>query len=601
MKKSPIARGYKELVKQNKKIIPVSIFNSMLKVLQPYVYIVLSAKLLDALIIKTSIRKTVMLITIGVLINLVLKLIQRIFEGLEETYFEIIYIQEQNSISKKLIGIDFTTLESQTFASKVLQHFDEARRDGGIFYNLLQFIQTATTSIAGISIALYLTRVFWKTVFFSSGDTFFHTPWFAMIVIALTVATGVIAALISGIINKKSAEIRDEFADINRIYEYYRNMITDYKTGKEIRLFKQQPLILSNATEELLDKGVLLQKKIANKSAISSATSTLMFSVLSFGFYLIIGINAYSSAYSISDMVIFIGSFINMVQACEQISSMFGNFKTVAPKIVRYYEILDKAPMQPGGSQCPKSPICNIEFVNVSFRYNENSEYVLKNVNLKINAGDKIALVGENGAGKTTLIKLLCGLYPLTDGVILIDKIPLNQYDVNALRQMFSVVLQDYHIFSLRLGENVAVSEDYEKEKVTHSLEQVDFGAKHSLENYVFQDYDSQGIEISGGESQKIALARALFKDASFMIFDEPTSALDPLAEAEIYSKFSMLSGERTAIYISHRLASCRFCDKVAVLEHGKLVQFDTHDALIQNINGKYAQLWNAQAQYYTN
>ncbi len=224
---------------------------------------------------------------------------------------------------------------------------------------------------------------------------------------------------------------------------------------------------------------------------------------------------------------------------------------------------------------------------------------------MKFEIGRRLAVVGMNGSGKTTFIKLLCRLYDPTEGEILLNGIDIRKYNYAEYRGIFSVVFQDFQLFALKLGENVAAKVDYDNDLVVNSLEKAGFGEKlaqmrSGTETYLYKEYDKDGINISGGEAQKIAIARALYKDAPFIILDEPTAALDPVAEAEIYSKFNDIAGDKTAVYISHRLSSCKFCDEIVVFDKGEVVQQGTHASLTADANGKYYELWHAQAQYYT-
>ena len=246
-----------------------------------------------------------------------------------------------------------------------------------------------------------------------------------------------------------------------------------------------------------------------------------------------------------------------------------------------------------------------VEFRDVSFKYPGSDVWALRHVNLKFKVGEKLAVVGMNGSGKTTFIKLLCRLYDPAEGEILLNGVNIKKYNYDEYMSVFSVVFQDYRLFAFTLGQNVAARTDYDEERVKHCLHQAGFKERletlpNGTETYLFKNYDKNGVEFSGGETQKIALARALYKDAPFIILDEPTAALDPVSEYEVYSNFNRISGEKTAIYISHRLASCRFCDKIAVFDHGEIIQRGSHDELVADKNGKYYELWHAQAQYYT-
>ena len=211
-------------------------------------------------------------------------------------------------------------------------------------------------------------------------------------------------------------------------------------------------------------------------------------------------------------------------------------------------------------------------------------------------------MVGKNGSGKTTLIKLLVRLYEPTEGEILLNGVNIKEYDYDEYIDAFSVVFQDFKLLSLKLGENVSASSSYDEKKVADALSKTGMEAfykKHGGEAYLYQNFDIGGIEASGGEAQKIAMARAIYHGGKIFILDEPTAALDPISEAEIYSHFDNITSKNTAIYISHRLSSCKFCDKIAVMDEGSLVQYGNHNELVSDINGKYYELWNAQAKYY--
>lgn len=245
-----------------------------------------------------------------------------------------------------------------------------------------------------------------------------------------------------------------------------------------------------------------------------------------------------------------------------------------------------------------------ITFSHVSFSYPGAGEETLRDIDFTVRPGEKIAVVGHNGAGKTTLIKLLCGMYEPAKGEIRVDGYPASRWDLESWYGLFSVVFQDFKLFSFGLGENVAVSEQYGEEEVWSAINKAgleDFGRglPEGLNTVLYRDFDKSGLEISGGEAQKIALARAVCKGAPFVLLDEPTAALDPLAEYEIYSRFNELVQNRTTVYISHRMSSCRFCRDIAVFHQGRLIQRGSHETLMQETGGKYYELWTAQAKHY--
>lgn len=256
--------------------------------------------------------------------------------------------------------------------------------------------------------------------------------------------------------------------------------------------------------------------------------------------------------------------------------------------------------LDPTGSQV----LLNGEDIrDVSFRYPNTETWALRHVNMKFQVGSRLAVVGENGSGKTTFIKLLCRLYDPTQGEILLNGIDIRKYSYRQYIDLFSVVFQDFQLLAFPLGQNVAAAVEVDKGRAARCLEMAGFGKRlaalpQGLETPLYKEFDESGVQVSRGEAQKIALARALYKDAPFVVLDEPTAALDPVAEMEVYENFDKIVGDKTAVYISHRLSSCRFCDDITVFDHGHIVQQGSHDALVE-APGKYQELWHAQAQYY--
>ena len=223
---------------------------------------------------------------------------------------------------------------------------------------------------------------------------------------------------------------------------------------------------------------------------------------------------------------------------------------------------------------------------------------------MKFPVGSRLAVVGMNGSGKTTFIKLLCRLYDPEEGEILLNGIDIRKYRYEDYRRLFSVVFQDFQLFALPLGENVAGSGQYSSKRAARCLMEAGFYnwetvMRQGLDTCLYKELKEEGVEVSGGEAQKIAIARALYRDAPFMILDEPTAALDPVAEAEIYERLHEIAGDRTAVYISHRLSSCKFCDRIAVFHEGTVVQQGNHEELLADMEGMYYRLWRAQAGYY--
>jgi ATP-binding cassette subfamily B protein len=323
--------------------------------------------------------------------------------------------------------------------------------------------------------------------------------------------------------------------------------------------------------------------------------------------YAFVAIKALFGSFSVGNIVQYVAS---LSQFGSGVSGLMSNITTLmlnTDALGEFFKFIDMPDVKYHGTLTTEKRADNnyeIEFHNVSFKYPGSDVYALKNLNLKFNIGQRMAVVGMNGSGKTTMIKLLCRLYDPTEGEITLNGIDIKKYDYSEFMSIFSVVFQDFRLFSFSLGQNVAASVDVNIQKAVKRLEMAGFSERiaampKGLDTPLYKDFEEDGVEISGGEAQKIALARALYKDAPFIVLDEPTAALDPIAEFEVYSKFNEMIGDKTAVYISHRLSSCRFCDDIAVFHEGELIQRGSHEMLIADKGGKYYELWSAQAQYY--
>jgi ATP-binding cassette subfamily B protein len=351
-----------------------------------------------------------------------------------------------------------------------------------------------------------------------------------------------------------------------------------------------------------VDKGAKIQTKIGATRAKSALLNVIILGIVSFGVYSLIALRGIAELFGLDALLRYMGAFLQLVQAFFNIGKQLGAMSEVRRRLRIYFEILE-SPEQKNGMEKLDDIEC-IQFKNVRFRYSETSYFVLDDISMTIKAGHRIAIVGENGSGKTTFVKILCGLYAPTDGQILINNRNIHDYTSESLTNAFSTVFQDFSLFSLSLNDNISCGQSIIEENFRKLLDKVGFSdtlkkSTYDISTYLYHDCNQNGIEISGGEAQKLALARALYKNAPIMILDEPTAALDPFAEQELYHKFDTLVQGKTVFYISHRLSSCYFCDKVAVFDHGKLVQFGTHQELIADELGKYHELWMTQAQYY--
>ncbi|MGN0521096.1 MAG: ABC transporter ATP-binding protein, partial [Eubacterium sp.] len=488
---------------------------------------------------------------------------------------------------------------------RIIHNYDEAGKSRWarfpyFIWTTSQFLKGLFTLIISVIIIVPLLKIgFTKT-----GGSFFEKPIFLITIIISILIMAVIILIVAVNLNKSYLKANEAYAELDRIFYAFINIFKDYRTGKEIRLYKEQKLIDHVATDKILTDGEKTLRRISLHTAKTSSFVAILGALVGFGVYLFIGIKGLYGLFGIGSLVMYCGSFMQIINGVMLLANTLGKLEEIVPLAKCYFEILDiNDDMTYGEEILDLSKEFEIEFKDVSFKYSKSDDYALKHINIKIKDAEHLAVVGRNGSGKTTFIKLLCRFYDVTDGEILINGINIKKYTKESLNSLYSVVFQDFKIFSTTLSRNVSVEESYDIDKLFDALDKANIKDRvlsmgNKEQTYIYKDLDIKGVEISGGEAQKLALARALYKNAPVVILDEPTAALDPVAENEIYSRFNSFVDNKTAIYISHRLSSCAFCDRIAVFDNAELVELGTHSELL-NANGKYYELWTAQAQYY--
>ena len=598
--------AFKEMHRLEKRLLPTSIVVAIVTAVMPFINIWFTSKIIDLLDVGTSMSDLAVYIGLAVGINAVLFFINYFLGDIYFMFRSLMYNKELQNISAKLFKAEYQKLESSDFKELIHKHSEAQDRVFSSFvqfsWMMRDFISGAVTLIISVIIIIPLLKIgFTKT-----GDTYFESPVFLLTIFGAIAIMAVIILIVVTQMNKAWFKAGDEYSRLDRIFYYFLNIFSDYNTGKEIRLYKEQNLIEHTATDKLLTDGEKLLKKASLHTAKSSSFVAILGALVGFGIYLFIGVKGLYGLFGIGSLVLYCGSFMQIINGIMKMAVTFGKTAEMVPLVNYYFDIVNtKDDMTYGAKELDLSDKFEIEFKNVSFKYPNMESYALKNINIKINNGEHLAVVGRNGSGKTTFIKLMCRLYDVTDGEILINGINIKEYSKESIISLYSVVFQDFKIFSTTLAQNISTNEEYDKERLYDALDKANIKDRVlKMENkectYLYKDLDKAGVEISGGEAQKLALARALYKDAPIVILDEPTAALDTIAEHEIYDRFNSFVENKTAIYISHRLSSCVFCDKIAVFDKSKLVESGTHQELL-TAGEKYFELWNAQAKYYIN
>ena len=601
---SIMARGYKTVRKQIPGYMLWRAINEMCHGLHPFINLFMSARIINALMERRPLNDLLWLAGITVAANLLTGVVRylswRISDYKGADSWRLINLP----LSEKIQRMDYEHVEDATVHAKY-NHIQTMLRTQG--YGVIRLVWTFQelvrhTSTVVFSVALVIGAFTSVAAEPAGAWSFVFTPWFAAVMVG-AILLGITLEVVRGLAEtRKTGEIYAEFSHLSRVNSYYMEYLQNYKMGKDFRLYGMAPMMtaeLDDFNKESIRISGRLWRYLAGYESLQVIMSTLM-KALTYGY---VGVKALFGAFPVGNIVQYIGAFTRFGSGVWELGRQFGFLWGNVEFMEKYYDFIDMPEKKHSGTlpvEKRANSDYNIEFHNVSFRYPGSDSYALKGLNLKLHAGQRLAVVGMNGSGKTTMIKLLCRLYDPTEGKITLNGIDIREYDYREYMNLFGAVFQDFKLFSFPLGQNVASSVDVHAQRAADSLRKAGVESGHlGLDTPLYKDFDENGVEISGGEAQKIAIARAIYKNTPFVVLDEPTAALDPIAEYEVYSQFNNIVEDKTAIFISHRLSSCRFCQDIAVFHEGELVQRGGHDQLLADEKGKYYEMWNAQAQYY--
>lgn len=590
---------------------PSCILSSAIKPLSAYAAIWLSAQLINELAAqrRSGVLTRWVLLIIGITagLSLIKSALER-WSALKTDLYNKAYGQ---MLSDKFLEMDFADADDQKVRDLYTQIQQNAAWRGWGFAYIHQYVTQGVEAIAGVAGAAALTvSLFTRQVPESAGAlAVLNHPLFIVGILGLITAITMAVPALHNRSNLIWGRVADEARFGNRAFSHFYFFSEDVKkTAKDVRIYSQRDLAASY-TKDINVFGAGSSMDRINKTSVgiydglAGGVSALLSGVV----YVFVCLKALGGAFGIGSVTQYVSAVTTLTSNLSSLLTILGHMRVNAEFLGTAYEFLDLPNSMYQGSLTTEKRAdreYDIEFRDVSFKYPGSDLWSLRHINMKFRVGSRLAIVGENGSGKTTFIKLLCRLYDPTEGQILLNGIDIRKYRYDDYIGVFSVVFQDFKLMSQPLGANVAGSIAYDRDRVIKSLTDAGFAQRldtmdNGLDTMLYRSLSDDGVEVSGGEAQKIAIARALYKDAPFIILDEPTAALDPIAEAEIYEKFNEIAGDKTAIYISHRLSTCKFCDEIAVFHDGQVIQQGSHESLLADETGKYHQLWHAQAQYY--
>ena len=591
--------------------------SAVISAVQPLFSVWLSAKIINELAGARRMKQILFYVAAVVLFNFLLLLVKSLVDRVTEekeaqmwNFFGMVF-------ADKAMSMDYADLED----TKVLQQKQEASENLLMFGNGLGQLVWGMNSLVNATTSIVLSLSLTVTMFVShTGTKWMDSPlWIVGI-------GGCI--LLGGMANAKATRKENSVFEtwcketvwFNRMFVFYEHELAKSpERTKDVRIYKQQKAA-KRAFAEMKKRDEAVGG-LLRAMATYPALAAIVVGIGTVVCWVFVVLKASLGAFGVGSIVQYIGALGMLSTGVQDMMFVLADNAVYCRHLKGLYEYLDIPNRKEEGTLTVDLDAVRktgslrdedekevsgyeIEFCNVSFRYPGAKEYSLRNLSLKFTLGKRLAIVGKNGSGKSTFIKLLCRLYDPTEGEIRLNGVDIREYDYEEYLRIFSVVFQDFKLFSFSLGQNVATAMEYDKEKAEQCLVKAGLSQRlesmpKGLDTALYKDFESEGVEISGGEAQKVALARALYKDAPVVVLDEPTAALDPIAEAEVYTKFNELIGDKTAIYISHRLSSCKFCDEIAVFEEGAVVQRGNHEELLREKDGLYHELWAAQARYY--
>lgn len=439
-------------------------------------------------------------------------------------------------------------------------------------------------------------------------------------VLAVLITGTIVELLISRNAENERKKRQETIGRLTRKADYMNKTAADVRSAKDIRIFGMIPWLEEKFTA-VLDRFHIENTQVEKQRIRIAGIRAGISGVLEILTGILLAVFVLQEKLSLAEYILYVGAIRSFSMWSFQFGTLMQNFYRMNGDLSRIRSFIDGEETIQLNTQTQVNKQSNrsivnttgmkfdhvskIEFLHVFYRYPKSDRWIVKDLSFVIEDGEKIALVGMNGAGKTTMIKLLCGLLIPTKGTIRINGVSSTDISREDYYRLFSTVFQDIHLFPASIQRNIVCSDEqidpirFDDAVKKSGMDQVAQKFRDGLNTLLVAEVDADAVNLSGGQVQKLMLARAIYKNAPILLLDEPTAALDPVSESEIYEKFHMLAKGKGAVYISHRLSSCRFCNQIYVFDNGKLIQKGTHEELVEQKNGKYRQLWQAQAEFY--